>query len=130
MIIADENLHQQFIDRLSADGYDIFLIREHLSGVSDYEVAAFAKYKQGLIITEDKDFGELGLANRTWANSTLANRDPSPESHNNVVNVCRANQEPSAYMYGFLCAHVNEQMWRRAICLYKGTFTPAGHLKT
>lgn len=62
MIIADENLHQQFIDRLSADGFDVFLIREQLSGISDYEVAAFAQHKQGLIITEDKDFGELVFA--------------------------------------------------------------------
>lgn len=62
MIIADENLHQQFIDRLSADGFDVFLIREQLSGISDYEVAAFAQNKQGLIITEDKDFGELVFA--------------------------------------------------------------------
>lgn len=62
MIIADENLYQQFIDRLSANGFDVFLIREQLSGISDYEVAAFAQHKQGLIITEDKDFGELVFA--------------------------------------------------------------------
>ncbi len=62
MIIADENLHQLFIDHLLAANYDVFLIREQLSGISDHEVAAFAKYKQGLIITEDKDFGELVYA--------------------------------------------------------------------
>lgn len=62
MIIADENLHQHFIDRLSANGFDVFLVREELSGISDYEVAALAKYKQGVIITEDKDFGELVFA--------------------------------------------------------------------
>lgn len=62
MIIADENLHQQFIDRLVADGFDLFSIRDELSGISDFEVASFAKYKQGLVITEDKDFGELVYA--------------------------------------------------------------------
>lgn len=53
MIIADENLHQLFIDHLLAAQYEIFLIREELSGISDHEVAAYANYKQGLIITED-----------------------------------------------------------------------------
>lgn len=62
MIIADENLHQQFIDRLVADGYNLFSIRDELSGISDFEVASFAKYKQGLVIIEDKDFGELVYA--------------------------------------------------------------------
>ena len=62
MIIADENLHQLFIDYLLAADYEVFLIREELSGISDHEVAAYAKYKQGVIITEDKDFGELVYA--------------------------------------------------------------------
>ena len=62
MIIADENLHQHFIDCLLANDYEVFLIREELSGISDYEVAAFVQYKQGIVITEDKDFGELVFA--------------------------------------------------------------------
>ncbi len=62
MIIADENLHQLFIDNLLTAGFDVFLIRDQLSGISDHEVASFAKYKQGLIITEDNDFGELVYA--------------------------------------------------------------------
>lgn len=62
MIIADENLHQQLIDTLLTAGFEVFLIREQLSGISDHEVASFARYKQGLIITEDKDFGELVYA--------------------------------------------------------------------
>ena len=62
MIIADENVHQQFIDRLVAAGFELFSIRDQLGGISDREVAAFANYKQGLLITEDKDFGELVYA--------------------------------------------------------------------
>lgn len=62
MIIADENLHQQFIDRLTAEGFDLFSIRDQLGGISDLEVAYFARDKQGLIVTEDKDFGELVYA--------------------------------------------------------------------
>lgn len=62
MIIADENLHQLFIDQLITAGFDVFSIRDKLGGIPDYEVASFARYKKGLLITEDKDFGELVYA--------------------------------------------------------------------
>lgn len=62
MITADENLHQHFIDQLVSAGFELVSIREELGGISDHEVAAFARYKQGLLITEDKDFGELVYA--------------------------------------------------------------------
>ncbi len=62
MIISDENLHQCFIDLLTETGFEVFSIRDQMSGISDFEVASFARYKQGIIVTEDKDFGELVYA--------------------------------------------------------------------
>jgi len=45
MIIADENLHQHFIDQLVSAGFELVSICEELGGISDHEVAAFARYK-------------------------------------------------------------------------------------
>jgi predicted nuclease of predicted toxin-antitoxin system len=59
MIIIDENVDQLLIDLLDTRGFDIYLIREHNPGITDREVIEIAKSKEGLIITEDKDFGEL-----------------------------------------------------------------------
>lgn len=59
MIIIDENVDQVLIDRLDTDNFETFSIRQHQPGISDREIINIAKKKKGLIITEDKDFGEL-----------------------------------------------------------------------
>jgi predicted nuclease of predicted toxin-antitoxin system len=50
---------QWLIDKLKDHSQDIISIRENYSGISDNEVIRLAKAHKGLIITEDKDFGEL-----------------------------------------------------------------------
>ena len=59
MIIIDENVDQVLIDRLGTENFETFSIRHQHAGISDREVINIAKEKKGLIITEDKDFGEL-----------------------------------------------------------------------
>jgi predicted nuclease of predicted toxin-antitoxin system len=62
MIIADENLHQRIIEALREKGYDVYAIRTEVGGVADTDVVQVAKRLQGILITEDKDFGELVYA--------------------------------------------------------------------
>lgn len=59
MIIIDENVDQVLIDQIGSENYKLFSIREQQPGISDREVIKIAKSKKGLVITEDKDFGEL-----------------------------------------------------------------------
>lgn len=59
MIIIDENVDQVLVDRLASKKYKIIPIREYKPGISDREVIELAKLKKGLVITEDKNFGEL-----------------------------------------------------------------------
>ena len=59
MIIFDENIEEHWIQLAKQAGLDYFSIRESNSGITDREVIEIAKSKQGLIVTEDKDFGEL-----------------------------------------------------------------------
>ena len=59
MIIVDENVDQVLIEQLDSQNYDLLLIREYNPGLSDKEVIKLAKEKKSIIITEDKDFGEL-----------------------------------------------------------------------
>ncbi|WP_394351629.1 DUF5615 family PIN-like protein [Lunatibacter salilacus] len=40
-------------------GYEVYSIREHQQGISDNLVIEIVKRKKVLLITEDKDFGEL-----------------------------------------------------------------------
>jgi len=60
MIIIDENVDQQIVDNIPKDKYEIISIREFSPGISDREIIELAKSKKkGIIVTEDKDFGEL-----------------------------------------------------------------------
>lgn len=58
MIVVDENVDQVLIDNLSKD-YEVISIRESNPGISDREVIKIAKSERALLLTEDKDFGEL-----------------------------------------------------------------------
>lgn len=62
MIIAGENIEQHWIDLLRSEGYPVLSVREVSPGISDMDVVAIAKSNSGILITEDKDFGELVFA--------------------------------------------------------------------
>ena len=62
MIIADENVEKYWIDLLRNLNYMVYSIREEHSGISDTEVISVVKGKKGILLTEDKDFGELVFA--------------------------------------------------------------------
>ncbi len=58
-IVADESLDFGIIIRLRQKGVNVISIYEDFSGINDTEVLKIAIENQGLLITEDKDFGEL-----------------------------------------------------------------------
>lgn len=58
-LCANENLPEDCIVRLRADGHDVLWIRETAPGSSDTTVLARAHTENRLLITFDKDFGEL-----------------------------------------------------------------------
>src|SRR2546430_14204310 len=62
MIIADENIEQYWISLLRNSGYEVLSIRELHPGIADNEVVNIGKAYNGLLLTEDKDFGELVFA--------------------------------------------------------------------
>jgi predicted nuclease of predicted toxin-antitoxin system len=62
MIIADENVEQYWIDLFQEHGYPVFSIRQNHPGISDTAIIDIVKEKKGILLTEDKDFGELVFA--------------------------------------------------------------------
>ncbi len=57
--VADESVDGQIVDRLRVDGHDVLYIAEMDPGVSDDVVLTHANDRGALLITSDKDFGEL-----------------------------------------------------------------------
>lgn len=78
MIILDENIEQYWIDLIKSKGYDYISIREQHQGISDLQVVEIVKKYQGILITEDKDFGELVFAHGIQCVSILFLRYDQP----------------------------------------------------
>lgn len=61
-LLADENVPRAVLDRLRADGWSVAAIAELAQGDSDAQVMARADYDSRVLITQDRDFGELAIA--------------------------------------------------------------------
>ncbi len=58
ILIADECLNQNLINLLLQEGYEVNSINKTNSGISDFNVIKIVKNLEGILITEDADFGE------------------------------------------------------------------------
>jgi predicted nuclease of predicted toxin-antitoxin system len=58
-IVADESVNYRLVELLRQNAYEVVPICDVASGISDKEVIHFAQNLYAMIITEDKDFGEL-----------------------------------------------------------------------
>src|SRR3954470_17649233 len=58
-LLANENVPGDAIIALRGKGHDVQWIRESARGITDEEVLSLALAQQRLLITFDKDFGEL-----------------------------------------------------------------------
>ncbi len=59
MVIFDENIEEFWIKLAKEISLEFISIRDSYSGISDIEVIELASKFNALIVTEDKDFGEL-----------------------------------------------------------------------
>jgi|SRR6266487_3545639 len=58
-IVVDESVDYSIVIELRNKGYNVYAISEQLPSISDKEVLSVAFQNNALLITEDKDFGEL-----------------------------------------------------------------------
>ena len=57
--VADESVDYQIVSRLRHDGHVVIYITETQSGASDNSVLNQANLQQAVLLTSDKDFGDL-----------------------------------------------------------------------
>ena len=57
--LADESVDQQVVERLRREGHDILYVAEMEPGIDDDDVLQAANEHGALLLTADKDFGEL-----------------------------------------------------------------------
>lgn len=59
VIVADESVDYRIITRLIEIGITVYAIAKESPSITDSQVLSVAVEKKALLITEDKDFGEL-----------------------------------------------------------------------
>lgn len=68
---ANENFPGEAVEALRGAGHDVTWIRETHPGIADEEVLRKAVAEERIVVTFDKDFGELAFARRLPAQSGI-----------------------------------------------------------
>jgi predicted nuclease of predicted toxin-antitoxin system len=58
-LVADEGVDRQIIEFLRKESYEVFYVAETQPSISDEKVLQEANKRSALLVTTDKDFGEL-----------------------------------------------------------------------
>lgn len=69
--LADENIDKNIVVQLRQDGHIVFYIPEMEPSISDNEIIKLSNQEQTLLITADKDFGELLFRQRLFINGVI-----------------------------------------------------------
>ncbi len=78
MIVFDENVEQHWIELFSRKGYSYLSIRDSYKGLADEEIIKIISQNSCVLITEDKDFGELVFAHGITSVSIIFIRYDQP----------------------------------------------------
>lgn len=78
MILFDENIEEYWIQLCKKSGIDYISIRDNAFGISDEEVILLALQNNALLVTEDKDFGNLVFSHGYHVVSVLLIRYDKP----------------------------------------------------
>jgi predicted nuclease of predicted toxin-antitoxin system len=60
-LILNENIPKVVVEALRASGHDVLSVKEAMCGASDAAVVQRANDERRLVVTQDKDFGELAF---------------------------------------------------------------------
>lgn len=101
-LLADEGVDRPIVEQLRRDGHDVIYVAEMEPGIPDDIVLQQANEHQALLITQDKDYGELvyrrGLAHRGVILIRLAGLPPQTKAAIvSKVLAARLNEMPGAF---------------------------------
>lgn len=109
-ILADENFPRPAQEALREAGWDVFSIAEECPGVSDEEVAALCADQQRILLTFDKDFGELIFRRGLPAGSGVVLFRITPESPEEAADVALALVESQPDLRGSFCVVTRDRI--------------------
>lgn len=83
--LADESVEKAIVNWLRGQNFDVAYIAEKAPSLSDEEVISFANNEDRILITNDKDFGELVFHQGKTAVGILLIRATNEESSNKIA---------------------------------------------
>jgi predicted nuclease of predicted toxin-antitoxin system len=84
-LLADECCDALLVDALRSTGHDVLYVKDALVGAEDVVVLQLSVAEQRVLLTEDKDFGELVVRLRLPAHGIILLRLPGHESNVKTV---------------------------------------------
>jgi predicted nuclease of predicted toxin-antitoxin system len=86
-LLADESVNRRTVERLRREGHDVLYIAEMEPGIPDDAVLAKANERDALLLTADKDFGELAFRQKLIYSGVVLLRlaGLSPETKAGIV---------------------------------------------
>lgn len=89
-LLADESLDFAVVRALRESGHDVLLVSEAAPGAPDSRVVELAESERRLLLTEDKDFGQLAFAAGRRSAGIVLVRFPATVRHSQPREVLRA----------------------------------------
>lgn len=84
MLLADENIEKPIVEFLRDKGFDVFYIIEGKLSISDEEILNIADKENRILITNDKDFGELIFYQKKISSGVLLIRSSKEKASHKV----------------------------------------------
>jgi predicted nuclease of predicted toxin-antitoxin system len=109
-LLANENIGASVVQRLRDQGHDVVSVKESLRGSSDETILALARTEDRLVLTHDKDFGELAFRSGLAASGIILFRlsSDNPQANTDrILEVIASRNDWSGY-----CSVVTESRIR------------------
>jgi len=100
--VADESIDQPIVAGLRQDGHDVLCIAEHSPSLPDDAVLSEANSRNAILLTADKDFGELVFRQRRIHAGVVLIRLAGMDSQAKAARVCQTtNQHGHEFINAF-----------------------------
>src|SRR4051794_29761327 len=90
IVLADESVDIPVIARLRADGHTVVAVRELAPGIDDPNVLALANEQAAVLLTMDKDFGDLTVRDQLPVAGVILIRLPGLMAKGRAIRVSQA----------------------------------------
>lgn len=98
--VADEGVEARIVERLRFEGHDVNYVAEFAPGITDDEVLDLASTGRRVLVTVDKDFGELVFRLHRAAAGVLLVRLAGLSSDDKAELVAGAIRDHGGQMHG------------------------------